>query len=372
MATLSNVPLLTTSISLVLHLDVNMILDNMTLTSAPPLPAVNDMVHNFSSSFSKVLTSKMGRLESKMVAFEVSIGLVLESELVWRIAMCNIRDMNNPVKQKDIVYWHMESGNMISIITETKLKSGCRPWIMNKFDGVKIFSSGLDKGFFGAEVAIIMNNSLAHYVSKVEEVSGRVISVCLLFKDKLSVTVLGLYAGASSGTRFGQALEINSFIVRALNSSTFVVLDGNFNEDNSRKSASFRFCLNLGLVNSFGAHLLVRVPTWNNSRGIEKTIDYIFVSDSLSSAVAGRIVTSVSDYFDTDHKAVMVSVGLGELLDIQLNGLHKQANKDQWKFKIVNADGPKWACFKECSLVRFSAMAKDFLVTSTGRDFDFM
>ncbi|KAG9292895.1 hypothetical protein G9A89_016257 [Geosiphon pyriformis] len=187
---------------------------------------------------------------------------------------------------------------------------------MNKFNGIRIFSSGLDKKFLDAGMAIIMNNFLVCHVSKVKEVPGRVISVCLLFKNKLLVTVLGLYAGAFSRTRFGQAVKINSFIVRALNSSIFVVLNGNFNENDSKKSASFRFCLDLGLANLFGAHQLVRAPTWSNLRCVEKTINYIFVSDSLSLTVAGQIVASVSDYFNTNHKAVVVLVGLGELLDM--------------------------------------------------------
>ncbi|KAG9295125.1 hypothetical protein G9A89_006106 [Geosiphon pyriformis] len=78
-----------------------------------------------------------------------------------------------------------------------------------------------------------------------------------------------------------------------------------------------------------------------NLKGVEKTIDYIFVSDSLSSAVADQIVTFVSDYFDTNYKAVMVSVGLGGLLDVHLN-------------------------------VRFSSVVREFLVTGTDRNFDFM
>ncbi|KAG9304496.1 hypothetical protein G9A89_020060 [Geosiphon pyriformis] len=218
---------------------------------------------------------------------------------------------------ENIVHWHVESGNMVLIVTEMKLKSGCKLWIINKFDGVRIFSFGVDKRFLGAGVAIIMNNSLAHHVSKIDEIPGRVISVCFLFKGKLLVMVLGLYAGAFFGIRFDQAIE-------------------------------------------------------SNLRGAKKTIDYIFVSDSLSLAVAGQIVASVSDYFNTDHKAVMVSVGLGGLLNVHLNGLHKQANKNQWKFKIADVNSPKWAYFKEYSLVEFFSVVNEFLVASNGGDFDFM
>ncbi|KAG9299851.1 hypothetical protein G9A89_003395 [Geosiphon pyriformis] len=80
------------------------------------------------------------------------------------------------------------------------------------------------------------DSSLTCHVSRVEEVSSQVISVRLLFKDKLSVTFLELYVGASSGVRFGQASEVNSLIAKAVNSSTFVVLGGNFNENESGRS----------------------------------------------------------------------------------------------------------------------------------------
>ncbi|KAG9300159.1 hypothetical protein G9A89_010569 [Geosiphon pyriformis] len=198
------------------------------------------------------------------------------SDLIWRVAMCNVRGIHIPAKQEDVVCWH--------------------------------FDSGLDVGFLGASAAIIIDNFLARHVSKVEEVLGYFISVWLFFKDKLSVLVLGLYAGASAGTRFGQASEINSFIVKAVNSSTFVVLGGNFNEDGSRKNV----------------------------------IDFIFVSEDLSAAIAGHGIASVQGFFDTNHKTVSVSICLGGLLNAHLNSVRKQANKNRWKFRIRDAGANKW------------------------------
>ncbi|KAG9288977.1 hypothetical protein G9A89_015526 [Geosiphon pyriformis] len=228
-----------------------------------------------------LLSFKIVKLENMFKDLSTS---VFSLDLVWKFAMCNVRSINISAKQKNIVHWHMESENMVSIITEMKLK----------FDDVRIFSSGLNKEFLGAEIAIVMNNFLACHVSKVEEIS-----------DKLSVTVLGLYVGVFSETRF-------------------------------------------------------------------ETINYIFVSDSLSSAVAGQNVVSVSNYFNTNHKAVVMLVGLSRLLNVCLNNLHKQANKNYWKFKIADANNPKWACFKESFSVMFSSMVDKFLVASANGDFDFM
>ncbi|KAG9298055.1 hypothetical protein G9A89_001698, partial [Geosiphon pyriformis] len=295
--------------AVVSDMDPGLELDDTLLSSASSSPNVGGSVVDFSLSSSKIGSSAF------WIGF-IGFSSISMSGLVWKFATCNVWGINVPAKQADI---------------------------KDKFDGVRVFSSGLDKSFMGAGVAIVMNTSLARYVFKVEEIPDRIISVRLLFKGKLSVTVLGLYAGASSGARFGQASEVNTLIAKAVNSSNFVVLGGDLNENRSGRSASFKFCLSLGLVNSFVGHHLANSYTWSNSRGVGKMIDYIFVGGNLSSAVAGHQVVSVSDFFDTDHKAVVVSVGLGGLLDVQLNSLRKQTNKDCWKFKIRNADCVGWA-----------------------------
>ncbi|KAG9286901.1 hypothetical protein G9A89_012451 [Geosiphon pyriformis] len=168
--------------------------------------------------------------------------------------------------------------------------------------------------------------------------------------------VLGLYAGASSKAKFGQTSKVNSLIAKTVNTSTFVVLGGDFNENRSEKSASIKFCLDLGLVNLFSGYYLAKASMWSNSKEVEKTIDFIFVSGSLFSAVANHKIGFVSDFFDTDHKAVMVSVNLGGLLDICLN----------------NTDGAKWTKFRECSLVRLAEVGGEFLVVKICGNLDVM
>ncbi|KAG9284323.1 hypothetical protein G9A89_007478 [Geosiphon pyriformis] len=175
--------------------------------------------------------------------------------------MCNVRGMNVPAKQDNIVHWHKDMGNLVSIFTEMKLKDKVCPWIINKFDGVWVFTSGLDSGYLGAGVVVVMDSSLARHVCKVSEVPGQLLSIKLLFKNKLSVSILRLYAGASSAVWFSQADEINSLIARAVNESSFIILRGDFNEDSSHKSASFKNCFDLGLVNSLVGSPAVKMPT---------------------------------------------------------------------------------------------------------------
>ncbi|KAG9294403.1 hypothetical protein G9A89_001908 [Geosiphon pyriformis] len=234
--------------------------------------------------------SSVSKLENSMKCLmKMVLGL---SAKVDSIGVCS--SMNNPAKQKDIIRWHKKMNNMVFIVIETKLKSKVCPWIADKFDGVRVFTSGLDSGHLDTGVAIVLDVSLAHYVYKVSEVPGQLLSIKLLFKDKLSVSILGLYAGASSAVWFSQAGEINSLIVKAVNESSFTVLGGNFNENDSYKCASFRKCLDLGLANSLVRSPAIKMPTWANSRGVRKMINYVLVSSNLVNAIIHCGAVSVS------------------------------------------------------------------------------
>ncbi|KAG9293950.1 hypothetical protein G9A89_019288 [Geosiphon pyriformis] len=262
--------------------------------------------------------------------------------------------------------------NSISIFTETKLKGKVQPWIINKFDGVRVFTTGLDSGYLGAGMAVVMNTSLARHVCKVSKVPGQLLSIKLLFKNRLSVSILGLYAGASSVVQFFQTGEINSIVAKAVNESSFVILGGNFNENGSHKCASFKKCLDLGLINSLVGSPTVKMPTWENFRGVKKTIDYVFVSPNLVNAIVHRNVLGVSEHFDTDHQAVSVSLGLSGLLNTQLSSFRKQANRDRWKFDFKSANESKWIDFKCATLANATMFSDEFAVSVKFLDLDTM
>ncbi|KAG9295455.1 hypothetical protein G9A89_013484 [Geosiphon pyriformis] len=318
--------------------------------------------------------SSVSKLEDSMKCLmETVLDLLAKVDsIVWKVATCNVRGMNTPAKQEDIIRWHKEMNNLVSIVTETKLRSRICPWIADKFDGIRVFTSGLDSSHLGAGVAVIMDVSLAHHVCKVSEVSGQLLSIKLLFKSKLSVSILGLYAGAFSVVWFFQTGEINSLIAKAVNESSFIILSGDFNEDSSHKNASFKRCFDLGLVNSLIGSLAAKMLTWENSRGVKKTIDYVFVFSSLVNVIVHRKVLNVSEYFDMDHQAVSVNLGLGGLLDTHLNSLCKQANKDRWKFDIKSASKAKWLEFKDVSAANVSLFLDAFGVTIRFSDVDTM
>ncbi|KAG9296553.1 hypothetical protein G9A89_015145 [Geosiphon pyriformis] len=209
----------------------------------------------------------------------------------------------------DIICWHKEKNNLVFIFTKSKLKEKICSWIVNKFDGMQVFTSGLESGNLGAGVVVVMKFSLAKHVCKILEVSSRLLSIKLLFKNKLSVSILGLYAG-----------NINSLIAKTVNESSFVILSGDFNEDSSHKCANFKKYLDFGLVNALNESSSGKLLTWFNSQGVAKTIDYVFIFSNLVNTVLGCGMFGV----------LSVLVGLGGLLDYN----YKNANVIKWvKFK---------------------------------------
>ncbi|KAG9288918.1 hypothetical protein G9A89_019540 [Geosiphon pyriformis] len=274
--------------------------------------------------------------------FSLTVSTPLAPEVNLDMVLDGVPELSAPS------FFAVVDNTSVSFVTETKLRSSSGLWIKNKYDGVWIFTFGLDVGYLDAGVAIVMDNSLTCHVSKVKVVPGQVISVRLLFKSKLLVSVFGLYTGVSAGIYFGQASEVNSIIAKAVNTSTFMVLGGDFNKCGSRKV--------LGLVNSFNGHYLIKALTWCNSRSVKRTIDYIFVSESLFFTVVKCWISSVSDFFDTNHNTVTVLVSLGGLLD----------------FKIKNADSTGWFCFRDYSSARILIIKVKFFTTATDHNLDTM
>ncbi|KAG9294145.1 hypothetical protein G9A89_021504 [Geosiphon pyriformis] len=160
--------------------------------------------------------------------------------------------MNNPAKQDNIIYWHRDMDNLI----------------VNKFGGMQVFTSGLESGYLSASVVVIMNSFLAKHVCKISKVPGQLLFIKLFFKNKFSVLILGLYIGASPTVWFSQTGNVNSFIAKAVNESSFVILSGDFNESSFHKCTRFKRCLDLGLVNSLVGSLAVKKHTWKNSRDV--------------------------------------------------------------------------------------------------------
>ncbi|KAG9286715.1 hypothetical protein G9A89_012265 [Geosiphon pyriformis] len=209
--------------------------------------------------------SEVKRLENMLEELSVSV-------LSLTIATCNIRDINNLTKQEDIVYWHKNINNLI----------------VDKFSGVYVFTLGMNSGYLNLGVAIVIDNSLAKYIFKISEVLAK---------------------------------KINSFIAKAVSKFSFIVLSGDFNEDGSYRCASYKKCLDLGLVNSLDEGSIAKMLIQCNSCGVTRVINYLFMSSNLVNSIVNHDVTDVVDYFNTNYKAIAVSMGLSGLLDCEFKDI---------------------------------------------------
>ncbi|KAG9295337.1 hypothetical protein G9A89_013366 [Geosiphon pyriformis] len=142
--------------------------------------------------------------------------------------------------------------------------------------------------------------------------SSQLISVKLLFKNKLSVIVLGLYTDVTLEKKLAHLHVVNSMVAEALNSSTFIVFGSDFNENNSGCSVSFKKFLDLDLLNSLQDFPLHKLSIWSNSKGVQKCIDFIL------------------------------------------------AVKNKWRYKINDVNGKVWKKFGDLSLAAALITADDF------------
>ncbi|KAG9297256.1 hypothetical protein G9A89_001525 [Geosiphon pyriformis] len=249
---------------------------------------------------------------AEVVVFDSAVISKMEETLNnLSITVMSLSAKMNNANLDDIICWHKEKNNLI----------------VYKFDGVQVFTSGLESGYLIVNVVVVMNSSLARYVCKISEVPGWLLSIKLFFKNRLSVSILGLYAGASLVARFSHADNINSLIAKTVNESFFIILRGDFNEDGFHKCASFKKCLNFGLVNALNRSSYEKSPTWFNFCCVAKIINYVLISLNLVNAVVDYGMFGIEEYFDTNHQIISILVGLGGLLDVRLNSVCKQANK---------------------------------------------
>ncbi|KAG9284464.1 hypothetical protein G9A89_014068 [Geosiphon pyriformis] len=297
-------------VSININLDLNL---DMVLDGSMVVFILSSVVLALGFSSLRILMTKVNCLESKLVALKASIGSVL----VKLDQLCAGSD--------DVIYWHRDINNLVSIFMESKLRG-------------KVFTSGLKSGYLGASVVIIMNFSLTKHVYRVSKVPDWLLFIKLLFKNKLSVLILRLYTSASSVICFSQAGNINFLITKTVNESFFIIFGDDFNENSSHKCASFKKCLDLGLVNSLVGSLTIKEPTWANSKSVIKTINYVLVSPNLINVIMHYNISKVSKHFDIDYQFVSVSF--------------KDANKT------------KWNAFKNVMLAN-AAMFSDEFATST-------
>src|SRR6185295_17034401 len=98
------------------------------------------------------------------------------------------------------------------------------------------------------------------------------------------------------------------------------------------------------------AHSDPNTYTWSNSTGTCRTLDHIFMSEEFLTVKCHTEITDVSQYFDTDHRAIINSVHILHILNLNRNALRKTRRKKNHTEEILDNRHniqTHWLLFKE-------------------------
>ncbi|KAG9297266.1 hypothetical protein G9A89_001535 [Geosiphon pyriformis] len=269
-------------------------------------------------------------LADRMVSLKCSIELLLDqiSEILRKLSFVELVSLSSSsCVLPSIVASSLDLALNLDMVVDNVLVSFFLSLLVVENTGPKlslnnskVFTtkvSGLELKMMALEVSVSLFNSVWVFTSGLD--SGHMSSGVVIIMNISLVRHV---------CKVSEASKINSFIAKVMNESFFIIVGGDFNENGLCKCASFKKCLDLRLVNS----LLI----------LECNI------------------VDVSEYFDTNYRAISVLVGLGGLLDVQLNFFHKQTNKDHWKFDFKGADNNKWENFKNVMLANAGMFSDEF------------
>jgi len=94
-------------------------------------------------------------------------------------------------------------------------------------------------------VAIIINNDLVLHIRQIHKVQGRCITLILTFKNKITMTISGIYNEANKSTI---AKDISNHI-KSLHKNTISIIGGDFNEHLDEDNVIINTLENMELLN---------------------------------------------------------------------------------------------------------------------------
>ena len=236
----------------------------------------------------------------------------------WKIATINVQGINNPKKFDDVIQWIEHHDLDITILTETKLDPIFpiynldlkKNQNLNKNHKKYKSSWTIDSTHpQGSGIGIITKKTTVgnhHFSTKA--LDGRILQMNFKFKGKITLTITGIYGPASKRDHTTKR-NITTFLEKHIrtNDNQFNIMAGDFNEDPEKHKT----CLILDSatnLNLYNLNLLqeTAIDTWTNPMGTSSVLDHILVSDSLAPFALQLDTKSTKEFFQTDHKAVML------------------------------------------------------------------
>src|SRR3989440_5523418 len=150
-----------------------------------------------------------------------------------RVVTHNVQGLNDPTKQKqllDTIY--LDNINIMGL-SETKLIPTASKYIFKNNQHYKAYFNNDSTSPTGSDVGIIIDNSYAKYIQKIEGYKGRMIYIDLFMKGRIKLRIIQVYLPASSTGLREYTLDlyncIEKTIIEATKKRSRIILMGDFN-----------------------------------------------------------------------------------------------------------------------------------------------
>jgi len=286
-----------------------------------------------------------------------------------RVVTHNVQGLTDPTKQKqllDTIY--LDNINIMGL-SETKLNPTASKYIFKNNQHYKAYFNNDSTSPTGSGVRIVIDNSYAKYIQKINGYKGRMIYIDLYMKGRMKLRIIQVYLPASSTGLREYTLDlyncIEKTIIEASRAKSRIILMGDFNiqyekyikyyrrNGNSHwRDSLFTKLNNLQLIDTVSLYHDITPTTPYNTflpkqhQSSPTRIDYIWISrDLLDETINSNNYNP--ELYSSDH--------LGIYISFYTNNLFKQksiANLKQQKiyktiFHYDKMNQEKWKEFAD-------------------------
>ena len=248
----------------------------------------------------------------------------------WKITTINVKGINETSKFDDLMEWIMDNDMDITIVTETKMNPINAAFKFQKYQKKYISFWDLDDGApKGSGIGIITKkDTIGKHIYAKHIHLGRFINIRLKLKGKKDISISGVYANADASDRNTKGKIVNLIKSHIYTSpGKLNIVAGDFNEDPSHHTRTDIIDL---LDNSSLHHIASSDPdtyTWSNHEGTRRVLDHMYMSEELLMVKCYTDIVDTSQYFRTDHKAVMNTICISHITNLPGNARRKTRRK---------------------------------------------
>ena len=307
-------------------------------------------------------TEKIIRKEDTIVDLQnndAKIETTPDTYKVINIGTHNVRGFNEINKQQEFFDWYAEEEIDIIGITETKVWGNTNDIMQNNNKTYKSWWTGYEECKKTGGVGIAMTHELAKHVSHVIKEFGRLIALDINFKGKKRTRIINVYLNCKEPEWKERQLIIEKtrqLIIDAKKWNINIILMGDLNADkehyrkkySTTKKSKYNILKeieNWNLVDSQAETNEKINATWRKNANTERRLDYIYISDQLSTDL---IWTRPIDYdFNSDHKPLIMTIRTNHIMGNRSLAREKRNNITRRIFNYSVMNEETWNDFKQ-------------------------